>query len=66
MAIYEGYGLNCFPRLGYHILILKPMLAMEAQKRIIDWNKDFNRLLQKNERIEILIAETELSPTELV
>ncbi|OXA42150.1 hypothetical protein Fcan01_23162 [Folsomia candida] len=60
-----SYGLNCFPRLGFHILILKPLLRKEAQERIIIWNNKLNRLLKKNQRLEILVAKTDLSPPQL-
>lgn len=47
---------NCFPRLGYHILIPEPIDDSELEATIASWSYHFNRLLRRNEMLEMLVA----------
>ncbi|OXA44569.1 hypothetical protein Fcan01_20502 [Folsomia candida] len=58
--IDTNYNLNCFPRPGYHVLIIKP--TINANDFITKWNIFFNRLLRRNELLEIMLAKTEGVP----
>lgn len=56
---YDPIRVNCFPRTGYHILIPNPVLDFDEV--ITSWSYLFNRLLRKNELLEMLVTKTKLS-----
>lgn len=60
------FHLNCFPRPGYHVLLIKPMDNAGVEETMAYWNVKFNRLLRRNELLEILIVKTSRVSTKVV